>query len=79
MKLCITILKYHLRHLCQISLQIILLPILIIYKNSLFYHRNVDSFLVYFILFYFILIRVCMAEEPSIGELCNKVCMYACM
>ena len=48
-----------------------------IYRNSLFYHRNVNSFLLYCILFYF---NSCMygGRAPK-GELCNKVCMYVCM
>ena len=49
-----------------------------IYRNSLFYHRNVNSFLRYFILFYF---NSCMygGRAAPKGELCNKVCMYVCM
>ena len=50
------------------------MTIIMIDRNSLFYHINVNSFLVYFIL-----IHVCMAKEPSRGSYAIKyVCMYQC-
>ena len=46
--------------------------------NLLFYHRNVNSFLVYFILFF----TSCMyGKRAPNGEMCNYsmyVCMYVC-
>ena len=51
--------------------------LLLLLFNLLFHHRNVNSFLIYFIIFF--LLHVRMAEEPPNGELCNKVhCMYVC-
>lgn len=44
--------------------------------GSLLYHRNVNSFLFYFILFYFS-IHVCMAEEPPRESYAiNYVCVF---
>ena len=65
-------------NILSFSLILLLSLLLLLLFNMLFYHRNVNSFLIYFIIIF--LLHVCMAEEPPPnGELCNKVqCMYVC-
>ena len=64
---------------------LLIITIIIVYRNSLFYHRNVTSF--FFILFCFILfyhffkIPLCMAEEPLRGNYAIKLiyAQYVCI
>ena len=56
---------------------LLLLLLLLLLFNLLFYHRHVNSFLIYFINIF--LLHVCMAEDPPPMGSCAKkysACMY---